>query len=52
MPNKTISAIIAIVILELGNMLTMQDERILYLGFGIIASLGGLSIWRNGHKPT
>jgi len=48
MPNKTITAIIATVIIVVTNLLTIHEQTVTYTGLVIIAALGGVSIFKNG----
>lgn len=48
MPNKTICAIIGIVIIAVTNMVTLGEQTITWASLVGIAALGGVSIWRNG----
>lgn len=46
--SKAIAAIIAVVIIAVTNMLTIEEAAITYASLVIAAALGGVAIWRNG----
>ena len=51
MPTKTIIAIIAMLIITVSLIFTGADDTMIYFTIGIIGTLGGISIYKNGiHK--
>ncbi len=52
MPNKTIISIIAMLIITVSLIFTGADPAMIYFTIGIIGTLGGISIYKNGiRKP-
>lgn len=52
MPNKTITAIIAIAAIAICGLLVNAPEEFLWSCLGSIGILGGISIYRNNHRPS
>ena len=49
MQNKTIVSIIAMLFIVISLIFPGASEPLIYFTIGIIATLGGISIYKNGH---
>ncbi len=49
MPSKTIISIIAMLIITVSLIFTGSDDTMVYFTIGIIGTLGGISVYKNGH---
>ncbi len=52
MQNKTIIAIIAMLIIVVALIFTGAEEALIYFTVGIIATLGVISIFKNGIRKS
>ncbi len=52
MQNKTIVSIIAMLFIVMALIFTGAEDALIYFTVGIIASLGGISIYKNGHPKS
>ncbi len=52
MQNKTIISIIAMLIITVALIFTGADDTMVYFTIGIIGTLGGISVYKNGRSKS